>query len=277
MSLISNFVKTFSGISLGILIATGFSEKIKAQSMSPLIIETSAERGRAQAIISIENPSNEEIRSRVYAEAFTYNDQGFQSLESDSSSLIPYLRYSPRELIIPPQTTRRIRLSTLFPPDLPDGEYRAVIFAERLLETIQINLDDTGETISNSNIKIRIGATFFVRQGDISPNLIVTEASWNPETQKIQILVNNIGQASVYPSINWTLQQGDEVIANDTLQRTGIIAETERNFILNYILEEGQTLPSGDYQLVGELFWGDYENPDTVPFNLDLTIPNNNE
>ncbi len=61
----------------------------KAQvSLSPLIIEQSAERGQSQSVITINNTSDQPFRARVYAEPFTYSrDDGFQVLETTPSSL----------------------------------------------------------------------------------------------------------------------------------------------------------------------------------------------
>jgi P pilus assembly chaperone PapD len=48
-------------------------------SVSPLVIEAQANRGQAQAIINVTNTSNQPFRGRVYAESFTYGDNGFKS------------------------------------------------------------------------------------------------------------------------------------------------------------------------------------------------------
>ncbi|MEQ8463357.1 P pilus assembly protein, chaperone PapD [Coleofasciculus sp. E1-EBD-02] len=233
-------------------------------SVSPLVIEAQANRGQAQAIINVTNTSNQPFRGRVYAESFTYGDNGFQILDSSPSDLTPYLQFSPRELTVPPGVQRRIRLITRFPPSLPDGEYRAVVFTETLQETT----DSGGNSVA---LTARIGTTIYVRQGELSPILAVESASWNSEQDQIQLLVENTGMASARAAVSWTLKQGETVIETGSLKPTGIVAESERQFLLNYP-DEGQ-LATGQYQLTGELIWAEDDQRRTQPFSVDLMIP----
>lgn len=233
-------------------------------SVSPLVIEAQANRGQAQAIINVTNTSNQPFRGRVYAESFTYGDNGFQILDSSPSDLTPYLQFSPRELTVPPGVQRRIRLITRFPPSLPEGEYRAVVFTETLQETT----DSGGNSVA---LTARIGTTVYVRQGDLSPNLAVENASWNSEQGQIQVLVQNTGMASARPAVSWTLKQGNGVVETGNLKPTGIVAESERQFLLNYP-NPGQ-LAAGQYQLTGEFIWAEDDERRTQPFSVDLMIP----
>lgn len=242
-------------------------------SLSPLIIEADASRGQAQAFVTVTNDSDKPFRARVYAEPFTYDrDNGFQSLKSTPTDLTPYLQFSPRELVVQPGMNRRIRLITRFPPSLATGEYRAVIFTENLNET----QDDTGSKVS---VATRIGATFYVRQGNLTPNLSVDSASWNAQQQKIQVLVKNTGQASARPSVNWTLKQGSTVIKTGEIQASGVVAQGDRNLVINYPTQGEPALKAGSYQLTGTLLWGksmwggNTQDFKQIPFNLNLMVP----
>ncbi|MDY7013432.1 MAG: P pilus assembly protein, chaperone PapD, partial [Cyanobacteriota bacterium] len=195
-------------------------------SLSPLIVETQAERGQAQSAINISNSTDQPFRVRIYAEPFTYSrEDGFQTLTSDPSDLTPYLQFSPRELNVQPGETRKVRLIARFPPSLTTGEYRAVIFAENLQEA----RDSGGNSVA---IITRIGTTVYVRQGDVAPDLSVEGASWNSEQEQIQLLVRNAGQASARLGVNWTLRQGETVVATGTVDPQGIVAESDRYFFL---------------------------------------------
>ncbi len=256
-----------SGLALVAVLSLGRPARSQV-SLSPLVIELDAKRGQAQSVIDLRNSGNEPFRARVYAEPFTYSrDKGFQSLKSSPTDLTPYLQFSPREVIVQPNTRRRIRLITRFPPSLPEGEYRAVIFTENLTET----LNSEGIKVS---IRARVGVTVYVRQGKLSPNLAVASASWNPEQRQVQLLVKNTGAASVRPKVNWTLKRGDAEVATGTVRETGLVAESERHFLLQYPAKEEPVLSPGTYQLKGELLWGnDFEDPETLPFSLDFTMP----
>ena len=133
--------------------------------LSPLVVEIQANRGQAQGIINVINNTNEPFRARVYVEPFTYeSESGFQILDTDPDDLSPYLQFSPRELEVPPNTNRRVRFVSRFPPSLPEGEYRAVIFTENLIETT----DASGADVE---LRTRVGSTVYVRHGNVSPQL----------------------------------------------------------------------------------------------------------
>ncbi|NER99915.1 MAG: P pilus assembly protein, chaperone PapD [Symploca sp. SIO1B1] len=235
--------------------------------ISPLVIEVEAQRGQAQGVISVTNTSSETFRARVYAEPFTYNrDTGFTTLQSSPSDLTTYLQFSPRELTVAPGVTRRVRLISRFPPSLPEGEYRAVVFTETLNQAT----DATGNRVA---LTARIGTTVYVRQGNLSPNLTVESASWNSEQKQIQLLVRNTGMASVRPVASWTLQQGATVVEKGSIQPTGIVAQSDRYFLLKYPNQDQPIPTSGQYQLRGELVWSEDDEQRKQPFNVELTIP----
>ena len=233
--------------------------------LSPLVIEAEAERGQTQGVINVRNTSNQEFRARVYAEPFTYDPEtGFQILPEESpSNLAPYLQFSPRELVIPPGVTRRVRFVVRFPPSLEDREYRAVLFTESLEET----------TVSSGGVNVgvtaRIGATVYVCKGAFAPELTVESASWNPALNQPQILVANRGGASARPTADWTLRQAGVTVATGNIPPSGVIAGSERQLTLE--ISEELSLAAGAYQLTGKLIWNE-EN--SQPFSIELIIPN---
>lgn len=235
-------------------------------SLSPMVVDLQANRGQAQASINVSNNSDQPFRARVYAQPFTYDrNTGFKTLISSPNDLNPYLQFSPRELVVPPGVTRKVRLITRFPPNFPEGEYRAVVFTEKLEET----QDSNGNKV---NIATRIGATVYVRQGNLSPNLVVDSAAWNQQQKQIQILVKDTGKVSARAAVKWTLRQGDKVIKQGNTEPNYIMAESDRYFSLNYPQQGETALVAGEYQLSGELFWGE-NNQNKQKFNVNLTIP----
>lgn len=238
-------------------------------SLSPLKIEVQTNRGQAQGVINITNTSNETFRARVYAESFTYHrDKGFENLPSSPTDLRPYLQFSPRELVVPPGTTRRVRLNARLAPNLPAGEYRTMIFTEPLKQNV--STDGKGNT---TKIITRVGSAFFVRKGDVRPKLAVDSARWNSEAKKLQMLVRNTGKASAYTSVKWTLKQGGTVVKTGETPDAGIVPDGDRNLILNPSPKEQLALAPGTYQLSGELLWGESNDKSKQPFKLDLTVP----
>lgn len=230
--------------------------------LSPLVIETESQRGRAQGVLRVSNNSGEAMRVRVYAQPFTYErDAGFVLVDESSDDLTPYLQFSPRELVIPAQSERRVRLITLFPPNLPDGEYRAVIFTEPL--------DATRQAGSNVGIITRVGATMYVRQGNVPADLVATGAQWNTEQQRIDLLVSNTGAASARPKARWTVHHLGETVATGDTITTSIVAGRDRNL---YLTPESP-LSKGTYEVMGELSWRNGDTEITQPFTASFNVP----
>jgi len=266
--MLNNNWRSLAAVSAGLFALILFPVAAKAQmSVSPLVIEAKAERGQAQGMITISNTSKTPSRIRIYAQPFTYSrDAGFQTLPSSPNDLTNYLQFSPRELTVQPGEVRRVRLISRLAPNLPDGEYRAVVFNETLNES----KDGAG---NNVTLVARIGVTFYVRKGNVSPQLAIDSASFNQQQKQIQLLVRNSGQATVLPSLNWTLRQGQTVIKTGQVSANAVVANSDRNFLLNYPNKDQPALKPGQYQLSGELVWGEDNNKNKLPFNVNVTIP----
>lgn len=261
-----NIILAAASLSAGIF-GTGVAQ---AQvQISPMVIEAQINQGQAEGVINVKNMTNEPFRARVYVQPFTYHkDTGFQSLPSSPTDLTPYLQFSPGELTIAPGTTRRIRLITHLPPNLPDGEYRVVIFTENLKEIH--SKDINGNAIS---IRGKVGSTFYVRKGNLSPHLVVDSVQLNTAINKLQLLVKNPGNASVLPTANWNLKRKGKIIRSGQVPPTAIVAQGDRNFFLNLAGKDQPEIIPGEYELTGELVWTEKSQEKIVPFNLNLSIP----
>ncbi|BAZ03967.1 P pilus assembly protein, chaperone PapD [Calothrix sp. NIES-3974] len=237
-------------------------------SISPITIEVEAKRGQAQEFIDVTNPGDRPFRARVYAEAFTYDaDTGFKILKSSPTDLRPYLQFSPRELVVPPRTTRKIRLITRLAPNLPDGEYRAMIFTEPLQENITRNTQG-----ARTRVITRVGSALLVRKGNVSPRLSVENAQWDKNTKKLRLSVRNTGKASAFARMNWSLTQNGKNIKSGRTATSALIAEGLRNVVVNTSKEDELNLTPGNYQLTGEFTWG-RNNENRQPFSINFTIP----
>ena len=242
--------------------------------ITPMVIEVPENRGQAQGFIEVRNNSNDTFRARIYTESFTYNrDAGFQSLKStNASDLSSYLQFSPREMILQPGANRRVRFVARLAPNLPDGEYRTMIFTEKLQEAPAVT---TASNRPNVALTARIGVAVFVRKGNVAPNLAVGGASLNADKNRVQLLVGNTGKASARPGGTWTLKQGGTVVKTGEIPPTIVLAENERNCLVTYLGAEQDrlNLAPGEYQLTGELTWGEDNNKSKLPFSVNLTVP----
>lgn len=238
--------------------------------VSPLVIEKQAQRGQAQGTLTIRNPSDQPSRARIYTEAFTYDRAtGFKVLSESEQDLSPYLRFSPREMMIPPNESRRVRFIAQLPPDIAEGEYRTVMFTETLIEATDSQQNAVG-------IQARIGATVYVRVGDVAPALQVEEARYNRQDQEIELLASNSGQASARVKVDWTLTQNGETLAEGQTPETSVIAQRDRFLALTLPEAIAETLSPGTYQLAGKLIWGSDNNPNLQSFQVEVKLDNHN-
>ncbi|MDJ0675633.1 MAG: P pilus assembly protein, chaperone PapD [Calothrix sp. MO_167.B42] len=255
------FISYLSGCALSTLVLFAGIAQAQVQ-VSPILIEAQANKGQARGIIDLTNTGDKVYRARVYAQPFTYTENGFKAVESSPNDLTPYLIFSPRELVIQPGQTRQIRMNTRLLPSMKDGEYRAVIFTESLEEIKQ----QAGKTVS---IKPRFGIPVYVRRGKISSSLMVKSASFNPQNKKIQILVSNSGNASARPQAEWTVKQGETKLGTGEISNTTVIAEGKRYILIPFPNTDKQ-VSAGSYQVSGNLIGSDKKTK--LPFQVDFTI-----
>ena len=240
--------------------------------LSPMYLKLESEQGQSKGVLQVGNTSSKPIRVRLSATAFTYNRRGvFQRLEPNSNlqqDLTPYLRYSPREMVIPAKSSRRVRLISLLPPSLPEGEYRTAIFAE----TLQEKTNDRGHKVG---LNISIGSALYVAKGEIFSDISVIKSNFDRSNRELQILVANDGNASAKGKINWTLKQDNKTVASGESSGT-FLPQSRSNIRLNRDRSSEQLnlsdLPQGNYQLEGEIVWEKSDKQKQSNFSFDFKI-----
>lgn len=255
------------GISTAIAVLASNKSAQAQIGISPLVIEAQENNGQAQATINVINHTKAPFRARVYTESFTYEkEKGFNTIPQNTDSLVPYLQFSPRELVVPAGVTRKVRLNVQMPAKLPDGEYRSVIFTENLEQQKGTNQQGVSTTITT-----RIGVTVFIRKGELSPKLSITTADWDAAKSQILVNMNNSGKASTYPEVHWTLAQAGKTIKTGKVNETGIITNSDRTVSIQIPPKELQLQP-GKYKLSGNVVWRAKNSNNSLPFAVDLNI-----
>lgn len=236
--------------------------------VSPLVITTKAKQGTATGFITLVNASNAVVTMKLYARPFTYGAKGFQIVESSPNDLSPYLIFSPTEVVLEPKQTRRVRLLARLLPSMNLGEYRSVIFAEPVKPSNSLNKK------GGLSISTRVGVVVYVRQGETRESLIAREINYDPKTKELYLSVHNEGNVTVRTQGKWELKQEGKQSLEGQISTTTVAAESMRNIPITLSKDQKkQNIPSGKYQLTGELSWGDSLNPTQVPFNFPVTIP----
>lgn len=237
--------------------------------VGPLVIEATATQGQAQGVITLRNNGQTPSRLRVYAEPFTYGRDGLEILTESEQDLTPYLLFSPRELVIEPGQTRRVRLMSRLLPSMGDGEFRAIVFTEPLEATPMEN-EQGAVTVG---VIPRIGVTMYVRQGNVAPDLEVLSATAQPEDGSITLLVANAGDATTRPATEWSLSRDGAPFTSGSLPEITIIAGGDRNLRITPAADQDFSFTPGTYTLSGTLIWVINGRTETLPFSVPVTLP----
>ena len=242
--------------------------------LSPMYLKMESQQGQSSGVLQVGNTSSKPIRVRLSATAFTYDENGiFQRLSAQKNAksnpslahdLTPYLHYSPREMEIPGNSSRQVRLISLLLPSLPEGEYRTAIFAETLQET-------TNAQGSKVGLNMSIGSALYVAKGEIQPEITVDGTNFNPKNKEIKLLVNNTGTATAKGNITWTLKQGKKVISSGE-SGGSFLPNSQTNIVLNRHENNQKTLTTGIYQLEGKIVWNEADKKQASKFDFDLEI-----
>jgi P pilus assembly chaperone PapD len=242
------------------------SRKIVLSQMmvNPIVIEAETKKGQAKGSFSITNTSSSPLRARAVAEPFSYGKQGFESLKTSPTDLTPYLNLSPREFTLQPGQTRQIRLSAQLLPSLANREFRAVIFTDNL------TAEEQAKSGTQTTILPRIGVTFYVRHGNIEPELGVEQSSISADQKMINLVIKNSGNATVRPAVRWKIMDKDQLLVGGQSDNMTIIAGGDREIPLSIALEK--PLSAGSYQLAGELIWKKGKQQQVQPFSTPLVI-----
>jgi hypothetical protein len=238
--------------------------------LSPMVTISTAKGGQSRGSINVTNNALKPVRMRVYAESFAYDrKQGFVFTPKDDHSAVPYLNFSPRELVIPSGVTRNVRVAVTLPPSLPNQEYRAAVFVEELqAKDIQsINSPANNQKVS---ISLRIASVFFFSKGsDGIANIQARTAIWNPTDKKVSVVLENTGKQTARPEIVWHIEKNGQAVVKDTINGVIIQAENSREVILQ-TNGNSPDLIRGEYKIVGDII-NNGQKP--IPFSLPLIVP----
>ncbi len=238
--------------------------------LSPMVTISTAKGGKSRGSINVTNHAKEPVRMRAYAESFAYDrTKGFIFTPKDAHSAVPYLNFSPRELVIPPGVTRNIRIAVTLPPSLPDQEYRAAVFVEEL-KAKDIQATNSPASTQKLSISLRVGSVFFFSKGnDNIANIQARTAIWNSTDKKIAVLLENTGKQTARPEVSWRIEKNGQAVAKDAINGVIIQADNSREVVLQ-TNGKSPDLARGEYRIVGDII-NSGQKP--IAFSLPLMIP----
>jgi hypothetical protein len=92
--------------------------------VSPGVVEGKFENGRTSGSFTVTNSDAKGVRMRVLPVHFRLSLDGMLALTPvDSTSLAPWMKITPREFTLEPNSERQVRFAIIAPDSVPDGSY----------------------------------------------------------------------------------------------------------------------------------------------------------
>lgn len=195
----------------------------------------------------------------------TENGQ-FIAVESNEKGMFsdPMIRFSPRQLILPPGQSQVVRLMLRKPKELAKGEYRSHMLFQNLPKTSGTSLEDSIKAKESKTITVEIipvvgiSIPIIVRHGKLEDNLTLNNARLIPGTEanpraSISVDMHRDGNRSVYGDFRAVFTPNDggspEVIA----LANGVAVYTPnvlRQFSIPMSTPVGTSLSNGTIRIV---------------------------
>lgn len=92
--------------------------------VSPAVVEGKFENGRVSGSFTITSTDARSVRLRVFPIHFRLNSDGQVTVAPiDSTSLAPWMKITPREFTLEPNSERQVRYAIIVPDSVADGSY----------------------------------------------------------------------------------------------------------------------------------------------------------
>ena len=218
--------------------------KAYAVFITPVFVSFDKNRNAAQ--ITLNNRSNQSKVITFEWERRVLNEQGQSILLQEGQTahnyrpVDPYIKFSPRRVILKPKQHQVVRLVAQRPRDLPPGEYRSHLLikeeglTEKGLPRSSQQQGLSGHVIVDVNKSIPV----FLRQGDTTVNVTLEQASIKLRggRQYLSITLGNDSTRSVYANIYLNCKKSGEAMEwrvmplriyaeRDHIQKTVVLAD----------------------------------------------------
>jgi hypothetical protein len=201
-----------------LLLLTGLSSSLQAAGnlmVTPTRIVFEQRDRSAQITLVNQGDKTSSYRISFVRQNMTENGQ-FVPVEEGEPGMFsdPMIRFSPRQVSIPPGQAQVIRLALRRPGDMADGEYRSHMLFQALPEpsstTVEALTQQTPEGITIELVPIvGIAIPVIVRHGDLNnavtlSNAKIVSAGQSGSAAKISVDINRDGNSSAYGDLRVT-------------------------------------------------------------------------
>jgi len=203
-------------------------------SISPAFVEVDLEKGRPSGQFEITNAGEEEQRYRINAIHFIFlREGGLREVPPDERSLAPWIRFNPREFVLPPKTRQVVRFVVTPKGALKNGEYWAAMELESLKTTVGRSKDKSGHEF-NIEVIPSIIVPIFGKSGDVVHAGEIREAKLvtSGNSRAVETFVANKGSGRLFVTGEYQVTDASgKVVEKGPLGHGYILRGMERRFV----------------------------------------------
>jgi len=140
-----------------------------AITIEPAYVEVELDKQRLTGRFTIANVGDEQERYRITALHFTFSENGaLLHSKTGEHSLAPWVRFNPRELVLPPKSRRVVRFTIIPRESLEQGEYWAAMELQSLKVNETVMEDpESGNTVTIKTLTVMM-VPIFGTVGEVS-------------------------------------------------------------------------------------------------------------
>lgn len=228
--------------------------------VTPAYVVLELDKGRPAGTFLVRNTSTTEERFRINAVHFNISERGAYTIKKpEQDQLGAWIRFNPKELVLPPQSERKVRFVVAPRGKVQPGEYHAAME----LESLRVNTSTTksqGRTFS-LNTLTSILVPIFAQSGEVI---------YSAEPKGVQAVLIN-GRAFIQGGI---MNTGT---ANLIIEARYVIRDMSGNVVNEGFLGRNHVLPGNlrifSTNIPEELAGGKYEfQVDFISDKLDSSL-----
>lgn len=182
------------------------------------------EDGERAATIKLINPADETATYRisfinkemkVTGEIEEVEASGDREERLNSYFAQDLVRYSPRQVILPPRQAQIVRVQIMIPADLEAGEYRSHMLFQEIPNQAHEENENDGDTGINISLRAIYGVSIpvIIRHGETWSEVEISNLEFNENAEspdpEISLIINRSGNQSVYGDIEVSFLSAD--------------------------------------------------------------------
>lgn len=215
-------------------------------SIAPAFVELSLDKKRPAGKFIIRNVGEKTERYRIMASHFEFGPNGgLNKIDPDENSLVPWIKFNPKEFSLPPKSRRAVRFVIVPRGKVPDKAYWAFMELEPLTANVVKSKNKEGSTF-NIKVSTSILVPIFATKGDVSYAATLNDIKIISKKAMpgFETAVTNKGSGHLFAKVSFEIIDSSGNIFKEGLMAKSFIFPSTTRRLKKLIDTE---IPAGDY------------------------------